>query len=68
MRQRIARLVKKTLSFSKKERESYWRYLAFYPPLQRILTYLALPTIYVWCFLINQLGLLYEPIPLRSKT
>lgn len=43
MRQRIARLVRKTLSFSKKERESYWCYLTFYPPLEQILTYLALP-------------------------
>lgn len=43
LRQRVSRLVRKTLSFSKKERKSSWCSVVFCSPLQYILTSLALP-------------------------
>lgn len=45
LRQRISRLVRKTLSFSKKLDNSLWSHLVLYSSLQCILTCLGLP----WC-------------------
>jgi len=43
LRQRVSRLVRKTLSNSCVPGESHWCYLVFRPLLQCIITYLALP-------------------------
>lgn len=43
LRQRVSRLVRKTLSFSKSARESHRCHLGFHPSLQRIITCIALP-------------------------
>ncbi len=43
LRQRVSRLVRKTLSFSKSRLESHWCCLVFCSPLQRIITFVALP-------------------------
>jgi hypothetical protein len=43
LRQRVSRLVRKILSFSPVDGESYWSHLVFHPSLQCFITSLALP-------------------------
>ena len=67
LRQRVSRLVRKTLSFSKKERESHWGNLVLRPPLQRILTCLALPKLDIDAQALSALACLAAEFSFNAK-